>query len=213
MDRTQPNLVLSGHVAALSALLRELWLPQNLLSLLLAHAASVAREADRLGLVSERTLDEIVARHTADSLLFALARRPAEGETWADVGAGAGFPGLVLASCFPEARFTLIEPQRRRAGFLELEVAELGLFNVDVSIARSSDLDPEFDVATARALAEPAIALQALKNLVSPTGTVLLAVGASEPVPSGVVDLDVARAGVDSPGRIFMIAQNVGGAG
>ena len=203
---------LGSRIAALSALLRELALPQNLLSPLLAHAAAVAIDADRLGLVSERTRDEVVARHTSDALLFALARRPEAEDAWVDVGTGAGFPGLVLACCFPDARFTLVEPQRRRAGFLEIQLLQLGLENAEVLAARAADLEPEYDVATARALAEPLIALEALKSLIRPDGAVLLAVGDTAVAPQDVVDLDVARAGVDSPGRIFMIAESRGGA-
>jgi 16S rRNA (guanine527-N7)-methyltransferase len=201
-----------ANIAALSALLRELSLPENLLSLLLAHAGAVVADADRLGLVSERTIDAVIGRHTADSLLFALARRPEIDDAWVDVGTGAGFPGLVLACCFPYARFTLVEPQKRRAGFLELQVHQLGVDNAQVLTARATDLEPRFDVATARALAEPLLALELLKNLLKQDGTALLAVGDHAVVPSEAVDLDVARAGVDSPGRIFMIAQARGGA-
>ena len=212
MDVDQPRDSLSSAIAALSLVLRELALPQNLLSLLLAHAAAVAADADRLGLVTERSLDAIVSRHTADSLLFALARRPLPEDAWVDVGSGAGFPGLVLACCFPDARFTLVEPQKRRAGFLELQMAQLGLQNTEVLAARAAELEPAFDVATARALAEPLIALEALKSLVNPEGSVLLAVGDTAVVPPEADDLDVARPGVDSPGRIFMIAEARGGA-
>jgi 16S rRNA (guanine(527)-N(7))-methyltransferase RsmG len=198
------------RIAPLSALLRELLLPPGLLSPLLAHAHAVAASADRLGLVSERSTDEVVARHTADSLLFALARRPENEESWVDVGSGAGFPGIVLACCFPETRFVMLEPQQRRAGFLELQVTELGLSNAEVHPARAAEVEPIFDVATARALAEPLLALEALKGLVTPLGTVLLAVGTHASAPQGVADLDVGRPGVDSPGRIFMIAPTLG---
>ena len=212
MDRQGSQTLLGDRIAALSALLRELSLPSNLLSLLLAHASAVALDADRLGLVSERSLEAVVARHTADSLLFALVRRPMPEDAWVDVGSGAGFPGLVLACCFPEARFTLVEPQRRRAGFLELQLHQLGLTNAEVLAARATDLEPIFDVATARALAEPLLALEVLKSLVKPDGAVLLAVGDSAVAPPEADDLDVARAGVDSPGRILMIAEARGGA-
>jgi 16S rRNA (guanine527-N7)-methyltransferase len=212
MDRQHSQTLLGDHVAALSALLRELTLPQNLLSLLLAHASAVVADADRLGLVSERTLEAVIARHTADSLLFALVRRPMPEDSWVDVGSGAGFPGLVLACCFPDARFTLVEPQRRRAGFLEVQLLQLGLTNTEVLAARASDLGPVFDVATARALAEPLLALEALKGLIKPDGAVLLAVGDHAVAPPEADDLDVARPGVDSPGRILMIAEARGGA-
>jgi 16S rRNA (guanine527-N7)-methyltransferase len=212
MGDKRAQTVLGGSIAALSALLRELSLPQNLLSLLLAHAWAVATDADRLGLVRERTLDAVVSRHTADSLLFALVKRPEVDDAWVDVGSGAGFPGLVLACCFPDARFTLVEPQKRRAGFLELQLHQLGLENAEVLAARAAELEPGFDVATARALAEPLLALEALKSLVKADGTVLLAVGDQAVAPPEVVDLDVARVGVDSPGRIFMISEARGGA-
>src|SRR6266542_2898608 len=117
------------QVAALAALLRELSLSPSLLSPLLAHARAVSDNADRLGLVSERDIETIVARHSADSLLFALARPPAPDDEWVDVGSGAGFPGLVLALCYPDTKFTLLEPQSRRAGFLELQITDLGLAN------------------------------------------------------------------------------------
>jgi 16S rRNA (guanine527-N7)-methyltransferase len=212
MDRQRSPTLLGDQVAALSALLRELTLPQNLLSLLLAHASAVVADGDRLGLVSERTLEAVIARHTADSLLFALVRRPMPEDAWVDVGSGAGFPGLVLACCFPDARFTLVEPQRRRAGFLELQLVQLGLTNAEVLAARASELEPIFDVATARALAEPLLALEALKSLIKPEGAVLLAVGDNAAAPPDAEDLDVARPGVDSPGRILMIAEARGGA-
>jgi 16S rRNA (guanine527-N7)-methyltransferase len=212
MAGSTKDMALGEKVAVLAALLRELALSQSLLSPLLAHAHAVQAAADRLGLVSHRDIDGIVARHTADSLLFAIAREPQADEAWVDVGSGAGFPGLVLALCYPETAFTLLEPQRRRAGFLELQVTELGLGNAAVLQERAADLSTEFDVATARALAEPLLALEALKGLVSEQGAVLLAVGQSAIAPMGAEDLDVRRPGVDSPGRLFMIASELGGA-
>jgi 16S rRNA (guanine527-N7)-methyltransferase len=206
------DAILGEQVAALAALLRELVLPQSLLSLLLAHAEAVRADGDRLGLVSIHDLDAIVARHTADSLLFAIAREPEPEETWVDVGTGAGFPGLVLACCYPDTSFTLVEPQSRRAGFLDLQVTRLGLENVSITGARAETLPPGFDVATARALAEPSLALEALWRLVEPDGAALLAVGESAHPPFGAIEVDVPRVGVDSPGRIFMIAQALGGA-
>ncbi|MGH2726026.1 MAG: RsmG family class I SAM-dependent methyltransferase, partial [Actinomycetota bacterium] len=79
----------------LAGLLQRLGLPLSLASPLLGHAGAVREAADRLGLVAPGDRGSIVQRHTADSLLFALARPPGPGERWADVGSGAGFPGLV----------------------------------------------------------------------------------------------------------------------
>lgn len=195
------------QVWALSRLLDELGLSSVLLSPLLAHAGAVREQADRLGLVATSDAGSIVARHTADSLLFALVRRPGEAERWVDVGSGAGFPGLVLACCFPETEFVLVEPQGRRAGFLELQRTDLGLDNVEVVGARAEQLGREFDVAVARALAGPGEAVRSLLSLLGPRGVGVLAVGDGVSTLEGAEEVDVRRAGVDSPGRFFMIAR------
>ena len=150
----------------------------------------------------------MVARHTADSLLFALARQPEQGERWADVGSGAGFPGLVLACCYPTVGFTLIEPNKRRAGFLELQIAELGLANTEVVPNRLDQVKGDFDVAVARALAAPGAALRDLMSLLREGGTALVASGSVAAAPPGaqVVRLEALGA-VDSPGVLFMMSR------
>jgi 16S rRNA (guanine(527)-N(7))-methyltransferase RsmG len=193
--------------------LRELGLPATMLSPVLAHAQAVEAEADRLGLVSKADTHTILARHTADSLLFALARMPQAEESWADIGSGAGFPGFVLAICYPASTFTLVEPQQRRAGFLEMQRARLGLDNVEIVVARAETLSTEtFDVVVSRALAEPALALEAMHRIQRRGGAVLLAVGSDAVAPPGVEDLDLTRPGVDSPCRLLMMAETPGGA-
>ncbi len=203
---------MASHVAALAAVIRELGLPPSAISPILAHAAAVRAESSRLGLVSEGDAEVVVARHSADSLLFALAKPPGPNEQWIDVGSGAGFPGIPLACCYPDASFLLVEPQRRRAGFLELQITRLGLDNASVAQTKAASVQGPFDVATARALADPAFALETLLRLVEPDGTVLVAVGSDQLLPPGVEELDVGRPGVDSPGRLFMIAHTRGGA-
>ena len=207
-----PAAPLSEQIGALAAVLRELGLPATVLSPLLAHADAVRDDADRLGLVGPSDVDSIVSRHTADSMLFALVREPEPGDRWVDVGTGAGFPGIPLACAYPQTRFVLVEPQRRRAGFLELQVARLGLTNVEVAAVKAESLEAGFDVATARALAEPALALEALIRLVEPAGTAVLAVGTTAIAHLGVEDIRVDRPGVDSAGRFFMIGQAAEGA-
>lgn len=94
----------------------------------------------------------LLDRHVLDALRAASALRGAE--TVADLGSGAGLPGLPLAIVRPDARFTLIESRGPRGAFLELAVERLGLDNVEVALARVEDLhDRSFDAATARALA------------------------------------------------------------
>ena len=194
--------------AVLGSLLQRLGLPVQLASPLLAHARAVAQASDRLGLVSSDDRAAIIRRHTCDSLLFALVRVPQPDERWADVGSGAGFPGLVLACCFPETRFSLIEPNRRKAGFLELQVSALGLGNVEVSPRRLQEVDRDFDVAVARALANPSEAIPQLRAAVRPDGTAIVAVGRDEPTPPGSERVQLEALGdVDSPGVLFMMGR------
>jgi 16S rRNA (guanine527-N7)-methyltransferase len=150
-------------------------------------------------------VDAVLRRHSADSLLFALARRPIAGETWLDVGSGAGFPGLVLGIAFPETRFVLWEPQARRAGFLELLVLTLGL-SVGVLRERlTADAAPQADVVVARALEDPQRALPLLPRLVVDGGAALVAAGQATPLPVNAVRIDVSRPHVDSPGVLLMM--------
>ena len=192
--------------AVLGRLLERLELPPSVNSPLLAHAAMIRTANERLGLVSPNDVGSIVRRHTADSLLFALVRRPGPGERWADVGSGAGFPGLVLAASFPETSFTLSEPLRKRAGFLEASAAELGLQNVDITTGRAEELPSGFDVAVARALAEAGRAITELAKLTRPGGSVIVAAGAGGRQIPGASTVRLADLGnVDSPGVFFMM--------
>ncbi len=71
----------------------------------------------------------------------------------ADVGSGAGLPGLVLAIARPDVAWTLIEPMERRVAWLSEQVDELGLDNVTVLRSRAEDVErAQFDVVTARAV-------------------------------------------------------------
>jgi len=70
----------------------------------------------------------------------------------ADVGSGAGLPGLVWAIARPDLHVTLIEPLRRRTVYLEKVVSELGL-KVEVIRSRAEEVDRTFDFVTARAVA------------------------------------------------------------
>ena len=189
---------------AVVAVLTRLGLPSTLLSPLVAHAEAVKAASPRLGLVSTGDEGSILRRHTADSLLFALARSPRAGERWVDVGSGAGFPGLVLAICYPQAGFSLVEAQRKKAGFLDMQVLDLGLANVEVFAERAERLDLRFDVAVARAVADPRDTIEALLPMVRADGQVIVA-GTGSVAGAEVFQADIPE--VDSPRRVFMMTR------
>ena len=106
------------------------------------------------GLIGPREGDKLWSRHVANSL--ALIDVIPEGVTVADVGSGAGLPGLPLAIARPDLRITLVEPLQRRVDFLQLALEELGLEDrVTLLRARSEDHSPtsNYDVVTCRAVA------------------------------------------------------------
>ena len=200
---------ISRDRAVLGKLIDRLGLPATVLSLVMAHAEAVRASGRRLGLVSPGDSEHIVGRHSADSLLFALARTPAPGERWLDVGSGAGFPGFVLACAYPGTAFVLLEPLKRRAGFLELWTLELGLSNVRVLSRRLGDLDRGgYDVVVSRALEAPRKTRAGLLDATRPGGDVLVAIGSSEtPEPPALLVALENVAFVDSPGRFSMMTR------
>jgi 16S rRNA (guanine527-N7)-methyltransferase len=107
----------------------------------------------RMNLVGPSALAEFWLRHAYDSVQL-LTFEP-EALRWADLGAGAGFPGLVLAIFLkgrPGAMVHLVESMAKRCRFLEETVASLALPAM-VHHARAEDLDISVDVVAARACA------------------------------------------------------------
>jgi len=107
-------------------------------------------ENGRQNLVSASTLDRLWDRHIIDSAQLVRFESHA-GAAWADVGSGAGLPGIVLA-CLVQGPVTLVEPRRLRAEFLRAAVAELGL-NAAVESVKAERLAGKFDMITGRAVA------------------------------------------------------------
>ena len=107
--------------------------------------------------------------HIADSLSGLEIEPLAEARRVADLGSGAGLPGLVLAACLPDARFDLIESLGRKCEFLREAAERMGLANVAVVCDRSEDWASSqgreaYDALTARAVGS----LATLAELASP---------------------------------------------
>lgn len=110
-------------------------------------------EGIRRGLIGPREAERVWDRHVVNCAVVAPAFPL--GATVADVGSGAGLPGIVLAIVRPDLRLHLVEPLLRRVTFLEAAVTELGLDNVEVVRSRAEDMPAHshYDVVTARAVA------------------------------------------------------------
>jgi 16S rRNA (guanine527-N7)-methyltransferase len=115
-----------------------------------AYAAALVRDSDLLGLLGPREMPKLWTRHVLNSAVVAELVPP--GKTVADVGSGAGLPGIPMAIAQPDAHFTLIEPMERRSDWLRQITAEIGLTNVTVLRARAEEVGEAFDLVTARAV-------------------------------------------------------------
>ena len=116
-----------------------------------AYAALLRDENQRQNLISSSTLGQLWERHIFDSAQL-VRFEPRAGSSWADIGSGAGLPGIVIA-CLVEGPVTLIEPRRLRADFLHRAVESLQL-NAAVFLGRAERAQGTYDVITARAVAD-----------------------------------------------------------
>lgn len=141
------------------------------------YAQILATDGVVKGLIGPREVPRIWDRHVMNSVV--VVPRIPQGATVADIGSGAGLPGLVWAIARPDVHVSLVEPLLRRTTFLHETVEQLGLTNVDVVRSRAEDVRQTFDVVTARAVA----ALDKLGRwcmpLVSPDGVMLAMKGQS----------------------------------
>lgn len=135
------------------------------------YANALVRDGDLLGLLGPRELPRLWTRHILNSAV--VSELVPNGKSVADIGSGAGLPGIPMAICLPDSHFTLIEPMERRSDWLKDLVAELGLTNVTVLRARAEEVGDVFDVATARAVSALPKLLRLVVPLVREGGLVL----------------------------------------
>ncbi len=166
-------------------------LPPATLERLGAFEALARRWTEKINLVAVSTVPDLWTRHIADSAqLWPLA--PAGAKTWADLGSGGGFPGLVIAILAAEAgapQVTLIESDQRKCAFLRTAARELGI-KPTIHDQRAEAAPPQqADVISARALSPLPTLLPLVARHLAPGGTALLPKGRDH-----AAELDAARA-------------------
>ena len=154
-------------------------LPPAPLDRFVALEALVRRWTEKINLIAPSTLPDLWTRHIADSAqLWPLM--PEGSKTWADLGSGGGFPGLVIAVLAAEARtphVTLIESDGRKCAFLRTAIRELAL-PATVLDQRVEAAPPQAaPVVSARALAPLPALLPLVARHLGPGGTALLPKG------------------------------------
>lgn len=143
--------LLEDGIAALG-----LALPAGAVERLAAYLALLSKWNRVYNLTAIRTLEEMVTHHLLDSLAVLPVLQKAlpaglEGCTLADIGSGAGLPGIVLAVACPDWRITSVEVVEKKAAFQRQAKIELGLTNFTVHAGRVETLAHRFDAVISRA--------------------------------------------------------------
>lgn len=141
----------------------------------------------RISLTAIESPEEIVRSHFAESLLATKAVPNLHGRL-ADVGTGAGFPGLPLRMDIPDLQLSLIEPNAKKCAFLTEVVRALDLTSVEIIQRRYEDVrmpEPPFDIVTARALGQFREFVDWAETVLSPNGSVMVWTG-----PDGKSELE-----------------------
>lgn len=142
-------------------------LPADARSRLIDFIELLMRWNAAYNLTAVRDPRDMVTRHLLDSLAIAPHVR---GATLADIGSGAGLPGLVLAIAAPQRRVTLIDTNGKKCRFQREAVRHLGLDNVEVIHGRVENVRGSYECITARAFASLADMLSWAGHLLAPNG-------------------------------------------
>jgi 16S rRNA (guanine527-N7)-methyltransferase len=149
MSARDPALA-SRQYSGLSAL--GLALPSAAREQLLVYLEQLHKWNQAYNLSGIKQIQDMLDLHILDSLALAPL---VDADSIADVGTGAGLPGIPLAICFPEKQFRLIDSNSKKTRFIFQTAALLGLRNVDVIHSRAEDYEshPQVAIVTSRAFA------------------------------------------------------------
>ncbi|MDR2869207.1 MAG: 16S rRNA (guanine(527)-N(7))-methyltransferase RsmG [Deferribacteraceae bacterium] len=111
--------------------------------------------ASPVNVTAIKSKDDYYIKHVLDSVYVFKAGLIPELDinsvsTVADIGSGGGFPGIILAICYPHLQITLVESITKKCRYLENVVGSLALSNVVIKNARAEAISESFDLATAR---------------------------------------------------------------
>lgn len=167
----------------LAPFLNEETLAQNQLALISTYIDVLLKWNARMNLTAVRDPEQIVQRHFGESL-FAARHLVSSDSTIsvADVGSGAGFPGIPTKIYAPGLQSTLIESHGKKATFLREVIRGLELININVFPGRAEDWKGTADLVTLRAVEKFEHILPVAAALVVPQGRLGLLIGAAQAV-------------------------------
>ena len=106
----------------------------------------------KINLISRRDIDHLEEYHLSHCLAITNHLKLMQGTRVLDVGTGGGFPGIIMAICYPQAHFTLIDSIGKKVAVVQDLAEQLGLKNVDVGQHRAEHVKKQFDFITGRAV-------------------------------------------------------------
>lgn len=162
--------------STLSAGLAELGFPIDRSGALAELSRLVARWAERINLTAHRSPEAVARRLVLDALaLGAALPMVLPPDTLADLGSGAGFPGLPLAILWPTCQITMVDSRERKHHFQRTAIRALDLPNARAVRGRAESLDATpHQIVVAQAIAQPAQALRWMRRWATPDGWLVL---------------------------------------
>ena len=132
-------------------------LTKNQMDMLEKYYELLITENEKINLTTITEKEDVYLKHFYDSLTLIKAYNLRKEATLCDIGTGAGFPGVVLAICFPNLRVTVVESIRKKIDFLFLVKKELDLKNLFICNERAEIFArnnvEKYDIVTSRAMA------------------------------------------------------------
>lgn len=115
-------------------------------------AALIREWNKKINLISRKDIEFLEQRHLSHCLAITNHLQLMRGARILDVGTGGGFPGLVMAICYPQAQFTLVDSIGKKIGVVKDITNRLGLKNIVARHARAESMTKQFDFVTGRAV-------------------------------------------------------------
>ncbi len=107
---------------------------------------------EKINLISRKDIEHLEQRHLSHCLAITNHLKLMQGARIMDVGTGGGFPGLIMAICYPQAHFTLIDSIGKKIAVVQDLIDQLGLKNAEARQCRAESISKQFDFITGRAV-------------------------------------------------------------
>lgn len=122
---------------------------------------------EKVNLISRKDIQHLVPKHFFPSLSLSSLRNFEEGDTVIDIGSGGGFPGIPLAIACPNAKFTLLDSNKKKMHVAQQIIKSLKLKNVQTVIERAEYFSGSYDYIVGRAVASIPQFLQESSHLLN----------------------------------------------